>query len=150
MIRLDTKNKKIELKYKTRKIVNITNLLKGKNFEDIYMKAISENDLDALSKIIFIFATDVDNGLDAFKSSEEVYDFIDDYMNETQKSYQDIFREIAEDINEAGFFKTKMSKEDLAKKITNYVALDINKIVEASARNVVEKIAEQEMITPEA
>lgn len=149
-MKINTEKLKIAMEYKTRKIVNITNLLKGKNFEDLYMKAISENDLDALSKIIFTFAVDINTGLSPFKSSEEVYDFIDDYMKEQGKSYQDIFREIAEDINEAGFFKTKMTKEDLAKKITNYVALDINKIVEASARNVVEKIAEQEMITPEA
>ncbi len=149
-MKINTEKLKIAMEYKTRKIVNITNLLKGKNFEDLYMKAISENDLDALSKIIFTFAVDINTGLSPFKSSEEVYDFIDDYMKEQEKTYQDIFREIAEDINEAGFFKTKMTKEDLEKKITNYVALDINKIVEASARNVVEKIAEQEMMTQEA
>ena len=44
---LVTRNKTINLVFTTRKIVNITNILKGKNFEDIYFKAVNENDLDA-------------------------------------------------------------------------------------------------------
>jgi len=52
---LETKNKKVNLVFTTRKIVNISNQLRNKNFEDLYFKAMGENDLDALSKIIFVF-----------------------------------------------------------------------------------------------
>ena len=76
---LKTNNKTIELVFTTRKIVNITDVLKGKNFEDLYFKAMDENDIDSLSKIIYSFAEDVENGAKSFKSSEEVYDFLDDY-----------------------------------------------------------------------
>lgn len=37
---IETKNKKINLVLKTRKIVEIANLLKNKNFEEAFVKAI--------------------------------------------------------------------------------------------------------------
>ena len=101
---LETKNKKVNLVLTTRKIVSISNNLKGKNFEDLYFKAMNENDLDALSKIIYTFAED-EAGLKPFKSSEEVYDFIDEYKEEQAKSYEEIFKEVAGAINDEGFFK---------------------------------------------
>ena len=141
---LETKSKKINLVYRTRKIVKITNLLKGKNFEELYFKAFTENDIDALSKIIMIFAEDVDSGMATFTNSEEVYDFLDDYMEEKGKSYQDIFAEIAEDINRMGFFKTKMTVEELESKMKNYMALDMNEIVRNSAEKAITSVAQQE------
>ena len=38
---LETKNKKINLVFTKRKIVNISNILKGKNFGDLYFKAMN-------------------------------------------------------------------------------------------------------------
>lgn len=142
---LETKNRKINLNLSTRKIVNVANLLKGKNFEEIYFKAVNESDLDALSKIIYIFA-ETDDGLKAFKSSDEVFDFIDDYKDENQKTYQDIFEEIAEVINEQGFFKRKMSKKELKERILNPISgVNMNEIIKTSTEKAVSKIAEQEV-----
>ena len=45
-MQLTTKNKTINLVFTTRKIVNISNVLKGRNFEDLYFKAMNENDLN--------------------------------------------------------------------------------------------------------
>ena len=56
MLTLTTKNKKINLVFRTRKLVDVSNKLKGKNFEDVFFKAISNLDLDALSKIISILS----------------------------------------------------------------------------------------------
>ena len=81
---LETKNKKVNLVFTTRKIVNVSNILKGKNFEDIYFKAVNENDLDALSKIIYTLAED-NEGKHSFNNSSEVYDFIDSYKKEKGK-----------------------------------------------------------------
>ena len=78
---LETKNKTIKLVLKTRKIVDITNTLKNKNFEDAYFKALQDNDLNALSKIIYTLAED-NEGKHSFNSSEEVYEFLDDYRKE--------------------------------------------------------------------
>lgn len=141
---LKTNYKTINLRFTTRKIVKISNLLKGKNFEDLYFKAINENDLDALSKIIFIFAED-EAGVSSFKSSEEVYDFIDDYKQEQNKSYDDIFKEIAEVINTEGFFKTKMSKKQLVEKISNPLsAINMDEIIKTSTEKAMSKVVETE------
>lgn len=142
---LETKNRKINLNLSTRKIVNVANILKGKNFEDIYFKAINENDLDSLSKIIYVFA-EIDDGLKAFKSSDEVYDFIDYYKEENKKTYQDIFEEIAKVINDEGFFKRKMSKKELEERISNPISgMNMNEIIKTSTEKAVTKIAEQEV-----
>ena len=141
---LETKNKKVNLVYRTRSIVQVTQLLKGKNFEEIYFNAITENNIDALSKIIKVFGEDVDSGLKAFKTEDEVYDFIDDYMEENKKSYQDIFKEVAESINEMGFFNNKMTKEELEKRMETHMAINMNEIIKSSAEKAIEDVAEKE------
>ena len=118
----------------------------GKSFEEIYFKAMSEKNLDALSKIIMIFAEDEDSGLQAFDKSEEVYDFIDDYMEQNQKNYSDIFEDIAKDINEMGFFNKKMTEEELKNKMENYMTIDMNEIVKNSAENAFSKVVQKEFM----
>lgn len=110
----------------------------------MYFKALTDNNIEDLSKIIFIFGEDKDTGLSAFNNSEEVYDFLDDYMEEKGKTYQDIFAEIAKDINKMGFFKTKMTEEELESKMKNYMALDMNEIVKSSTEKAITNVAQQE------
>lgn len=141
---LETNNKKINLVYRTRSIVKVTNLLQGKNFEEIYFDALSQNNIDALSKIICAFAEDADSGVTAFKNSELVYDFIDDYMAENQKSYQDIFAEIAEDINKEGFFMKKRTKEELQEKISNPLSFNMDEIIKTSTEKAVQAVATEQ------
>lgn len=45
---IETKSKTINLVLKTRKIVDIANLLKNKNFEEAFTKAYSVLDMEAL------------------------------------------------------------------------------------------------------
>lgn len=141
---LDTKNKTINLVLKTRKIVKIANLLQGKNFEDVFFKALQNNDLDALSKIIWIVAEDND-GKSSFVSSEEVYDFLDDYRKEQNKTYEDIFKLLTEVINEEGFFIKKRNKEELEEMISNPLSMtNMNELVQKSAEKAIAKIAEEQ------
>ncbi len=141
---LETKNKKINLVLRTRKIADIAKKLEGKNFEDVYFKAMSEFDLDALSKIIFILAENEDK-TSSFKSQTDVYDFIDDYMEENKKTYKDIFTEIAEDINKEGFFNSKMTKEQLKDKMLSPLSsMNMNEVIKNSAEKAIAKVAEQE------
>lgn len=143
---LETKNKKVILVLRTRKLVDIANKLQGKNFEEVYFKAINEMNLDALSKIISILAENEDK-TDSFKNSTEVYDFIDDYMKENKKTYTDIFKEIAEEINKEGFFNSKMTKEQLEMRITNPLSsIDMDDIVRNSAEKAIAKVAETEFM----
>ena len=145
---LKTTKKTTTLVFTTRKIVNTVNLLKGKNLEELYFQAMTENNIDSLSKIIYSFAEDVENGAKSFKSSEEVYDFLDDYKKENNKSYDDIFKEIAEAINDEGFFKTKMSKKELTEKMSNPLSgIDLNSLMKQSTEKAMSKIVEQEAIS---
>ena len=141
---LETKNKRINLVLRTRKIADIAKKLEGKNFEDVYFKAMNEFDIEALSKIIFILAENEDK-TSAFKSNTDVYDFIDDYMEENKKTYKDIFTEIAEDINKEGFFNSKMTKEQLKDKMSSPLSsMNMNEVIKNSAEKAIAKVAEQE------
>lgn len=142
---LETKNKTINLVLRTRKIVDIANSLRNKNFEDAYFKAIQNNDLDALSKIIYTLAEDNDSK-QAFKSSNEVYDFLDDYKKESGKTYEDIFNELTEVINEEGFFTKKRNKKELKEMISSPLSgMNMNELIQKSAEKAISKIAEEKM-----
>ena len=145
---LKTNKKIIELVFTTRKIVDISKSLNEKNFEDLYFKAMNENNIDSLSKIIYAFAEDIENGSKSFKSNEEVYEFIDNYKKENNKTYKDIFNEIAEVINEEGFFNTKMNKKELTQKMADpLLSIDMNNLVKQSAEKAITQIAEKEIIS---
>jgi len=143
---LETKFKKIILVFTTRKLVLISNMYKGKSFEDLYFEALNEGDLEALSKIVYVFAEN-ENGEKAFKTNDEIYDFIDDYRAENGKTYEDIFRELAEAINDEGFFKKKMNKEELDQKISNPLSsINIDEVIKQSAEKAISKVAEQQIM----
>ncbi len=143
---LNLKNKKVELIFTTRKIVNLTKDIKEKNLEDLYFKIMNEKNIEALATLINEFAENTDTGLKAFNNIEEVYEFMDSYMLENQKTYDDLFNEIAEAINEEGFFKSKMSKEELYQKASNpLLVLNMNEVIKTSAEKAIAKIAEVEM-----
>ena len=143
---IETKNKTINLVLKTRKIVDISNILKNKNFEEAFTKAYSICDLEALSKIIFKLA-ETEDGKSAFTSSDEVYDFIDDCRKENITA-NDIYAKISEALNDEGFFKKKMSKKDLKEMTSNpLLTMNMDKLLEKSVENAVSKIVEQEAIS---
>ena len=140
---IETKNKTINLVLKTRKIVDIANLLKNKNFEEAFTKAYAICDREALSKIIFKLAENED-GKSVFTTSDEVYDFIDDCRLEGITA-NDLYEKIAEALNEEGFFKKKMSKKELKEMISNPLStMNMNDLVQKSAESAMSKIAEKQ------
>lgn len=140
---IETKNKTINLVLKTRKIVDVANLLKNKNFEEVFTKAYSILDIEALSKIIFKLAENEDEK-SVFTSSEEVYDFIDDCRKEGI-TISDLYSKIAEALNEEGFFKKKMSKKELKEVTSNpLLTMNMNDLIQKSTESVVSKIAEKQ------
>lgn len=142
---IETKNKTINLVIKTRKIVDIANLLKNKNFEEVFIKAYSILDIEALSKIIFKLAEN-ENGESIFLSSNEVYDFIDDCRKEGI-TISELYGKIAEALNDEGFFKKKMSKKEL-KEVTSNPLLTMNtdKLLEKAVENAANKVVEKEIM----
>ena len=140
---IETKNKTINLVLKTRKIVDIANLLKNKNFEEVFIKAYSILDIEALSKIIFKLAENED-GKSVFVSSDEVYDFMDECRTEGITA-NDLYGKIAEALNEEGFFKKKMNKKELKEMTSNPLStMNMNDLVQKSAENAMSKIAEKQ------
>ncbi len=147
---LETNKKKVTLVFTTKKIVNLTNTFKDKNFENLYFKAMREKDIGSLSEIIYNFAEDAENGSKAFKSVDEVYDFVDEYMLENKKNYEEIFKEIAEAINQEGFFNRKMKAEEMKEKMSDpFSSMELGKVVEDSVTKAIAQTisiaAEQEM-----
>lgn len=140
---IETKNKTINLVFKTRKIVDIANLLKNKNFEKAFIEAYTECDYNALTKIIFKLAENED-GKSLFTSSDEVYDFLDECRIEGITVF-DIYTKIAEALNEEGFFKKKMTKKELKEMTSNPLStMNMNELVQKSAESAMSKIAEQQ------
>ncbi len=139
---IETKNKTINLVLKTRKIVDIANLLKSKNFEKVFVEVYSELDAEALSKIIFKLAENED-GESAFKTSSEVYDFMDECRVEGIK-INDLYGKVAEALNEEGFFKKKMSKKELKEMTSNPLSImNMNELIRKSTEIAVNKMTEQ-------
>lgn len=141
---LETKNKTINLALKTKNIITICMLLKNKNFEDGFFKAYRDNDLEALSKIIYALADKVDGQI-AFSNVEEVQDFLDDCRKEQAKSFIDIYKELSEELNNEGFFTKKMTKKELSETISNPLSgTNMNELVQKSAERAISKIAEEQ------
>lgn len=140
---IETKNKTINLVLKTRKIVEIANLLKNKNFEEAFVKAYSIVDQETLGILIYKLA-ETEDGFALFKNIDEVYDFMDECRIEGL-NYNELYKRIAEALNEEGFFKKKMSKKDLENLTSNPLStINMNEIVQKSTENAMSKIAEQQ------
>lgn len=142
---IETKNKTINLVLKTRKIVEIANLLKNKNFEEAFTKAYSVLDMEALSKIIFKLAEN-EEGKSVFTSSNEVYDFMDD-CREEGITISELYAKIAEALNDEGFFKKKMSKKELKEMTSNpLLTMNTDKLLEKAVENAANRVVEKEIM----
>ena len=142
---IETKNKTINLVLKTRKIVDIANLLNNKNFEEAFTKAYSILDPEALSKIIFKLAEN-ENGESSFTESSDVYDFIDDCRTEGI-IISDLYSKIAEALNDEGFFKKKMSKKELKEMTSNpLLTMNTDRLLEKAVENAANKVVEKEIM----
>lgn len=140
---IEIKNKKVKLVLKTRKIVEIAKLLKNKNFEEAFVKAYSILDAETLCTLIYKLA-ETEDGFALFKNTDEVYDFIDECRVEGLNA-NELYKRIAEALNEEGFFKKKMSKKELENLTSNPLStINMNELVQKSAENAMSKIAEQQ------
>lgn len=140
---IEIKNKKVNLVLKTKKIVEIAKLLKNKNFEEAFVKAYSILDAETLCTLIYKLA-ETEDGFALFKNTDEVYDFIDECRVEGLNA-NELYKRIAEALNEEGFFKKKMSKKELENLTSNPLStINMNELVQKSAENAMSKIAEQQ------
>jgi len=144
MVVLNLKDKEFSLVPRTRKVVALTESLKTKNLNDLIFNGLNEGDTKVLAEIIKAFA-EYEDGKAVFTSINTVYDFIDDWKMENGKSYTELYIIVAEVVNEMGFFKTKMSKEELEAQLKNPVSMiDIQELARNSAQRMIDQMAEEE------
>ena len=71
-----------------------------------------------------------------------------DYKEENNKAYGDIFNEIAGAINDEGFFKSQMTKEEMEEKISNPLSgINMESLIKTSAENAIGQLAQREIIS---
>jgi DNA-binding ferritin-like protein (Dps family) len=136
---LKIKSKTIKLIVKTRKIIAIARELEDNKFEEGFFTAVRDCNIELLPIIIKILA-ETEDSKEPFETIDEVYDFLDDYMKESKKTYADIYMDVAKEINEKGFFSLKMTQEQLESKV-NDVLLSVN--YEGVMKDAIEKMATQ-------
>lgn len=139
-MKMKTKNIEVSILPKIKNIIALTNELNGKNLNEVYFKGSSQNDLPTLCLILKEFASN-DEGKKVFANIEEVYDFLDEYISESKKTISDIYEEIAIEVNELGFFNTKMKKEELQSNLVSNLNIDMDMIV----GDIIKKVTEEKM-----
>ena len=136
--------KEFKLVPRTRKVVDLTKKLNAKNLNDLIFTAIGEENIEILAELIKAFAEDTESKA-MFSTIDETYEFIDEWMVKNKKSYVDLYEEVAEVVNEMGFFKKKMKKEELKETIQNPMPMiNLQDLVANSAQKMMDKMAEEE------
>lgn len=142
---LKTNDREIKLIFRTKKIVELADKFKEDNFDNLFFKASSLNNVKALATIIDAFAED-ENKKRVFGSDlNKVYDFIDIWKKDNSKTYEDLFVELAKAINEEGFFLKTMTEEELKKEMNNSLSsIDMTEIIKTTTNNVATQIVAEE------
>lgn len=144
MVLISTKKMNIKLVPRTKKVIDLTEKLKNKNLNELIFNGLREANLKILAEIIKSFA-ETEDDKQAFFSIDNVYDFIDEWIEENEKSYTDLYKEVIKVVNDMGFLKTKLAEKDLETEIENpLMNIDMNEIIKESATKAVESIAQEE------
>lgn len=144
MVLISTKKMNIKLVPRTKKVIDLTEKLKNKNLNELIFNGLREANLKILAEIIKSFA-ETEDDKQAFFSIDNVYDFIDEWIEENEKSYTDLYKEVIKVVNDMGFLKTKLAEKDLETEIKNpLMNIDMNEIIKESATKAVESIAQEE------
>lgn len=144
MVLISTKKMNIKLVPRTKKVIDLTEKLKNKNLNELIFNGLREANLKILAEIIKSFA-ETEDDKQAFFSIDNVYDFIDEWIEENEKSYTDLYKEVIKVVNDMGFLKTKLTENDLETEIKNpLMNIDMSEIIKESATKAVESIAQEE------
>lgn len=144
MITLINKEKEFKLVPRTRKVVDLTERLKTKNLNDLIFNGLNNGDLKVLAELLKAFAENED-GSSVFSSLNTAYDFIDEWMRENKQDYKELYKVVIGVTNEMGFFKEKMSEEELNSRIKNPIPIiNIQELMNNTAQKFMDQMAEEE------
>lgn len=137
---LKANEKEINIKLRIKNIIKLTKELNGKNLNEVFFRGANDSDIVTLVKILLAFNENED-GKRILNTENEVENFLDSYIVENSKTISDIYKELAEDINEQGFFNKKMSKEEIEMSLASNVEIDMDSIIE----NIVKQVTEEKI-----
>lgn len=138
------KDKEFKLIPRTRNVVELTERLKAKNLNDLIFTGLADGNPKMLAELIKAFA-EYEDGKATFTSINVVYDFIDEWKRENEKTIDDLYAEVAKVVNEMGFFKKKMTEEELEKALAQpAISINLQEIVANSVQTAMNEIAQEE------
>lgn len=144
MVIFKLNDKEFKLVPRTRKVIELTEKLKSKNLNDLIFGALNETNIKILAELIYSFA-EFDDGKQVFNSVKLVYDFIDEWKQENDKGYVELFKEVIEVVNDMGFFTKKMTQKELEEEMNNPMPLfNLQEIAMNSAQKMMDEIAQEE------
>jgi len=140
---LKANEKELNLVPTTRKIVEITEKYKDSNLNDLFFEAYRKNDIKKLANLIFEL---VDDKKTFNNDINQVYTFIDDWKKANNKSYSDLFSEIARMINDEGFFSKKMTQEEMDGNLSGVItSTDMTQMIKNATEKIVSEAVSEEL-----
>ena len=120
--------------------------LKVKNLRDAFFRALNNVDFEFLADFLLVFA---DEPKELNNDSNKVYDLMEAWVNEATeedpRNYEDIYKLLAEEINDKSFFGKKMTEKELKAQMDNPLAdFDINQVISNTAEKVMGEVVAEE------
>ena len=143
---LKVKNKEYSFTATMKKIVAMNKKLKVKNLRDAFFRALNNVDFEFLADFLLAFA---DEPKELNNDSNKVYDLMEAWVNEATeeepRNYEDIYKLLAEEINDKSFFGRKMTEEEIKAQMNNPLAdFDINQVISDVAKDSMKEVVAEE------
>lgn len=143
---LKVKDKEYSFTATMKKIVAMNKKLKVKNLRDAFFRALNNVDFEFLADFLLAFA---DEPKELNNDSNKVYDLMEAWVNEATeedpRNYEDIYKLLAEEINDKSFFGKKMTEKELKAQMDNPLAdFDINQVISNTAEKVMGEVVAEE------
>ncbi len=127
-----------------KKIVAMNKKLKVKNLRDAFFKATNNVDFEFLADILMTLA-DEETKKEFNGDFNKIYDFMENYVSQNKTDYEELYKLVAEEINDKSFFGKKMTKEELIKQMSNPLAdFDISEVMNRTAEKVMGEVVAEE------
>ena len=143
---LKVKDKEYSFTATMKKIVAMNKKLKVKNLRDAFFRALNNVDFEFLADFLLAFA---DEPKELNNDANKVYDLMEAWVNEATeedpRNYEDIYKLLAEEINDKSFFGKKMTEKELKAQMDNPLAdFDINQVISNTAEKVMGEVVAEE------
>lgn len=135
---LETEKKTITLQFKNRLVALLEERLQCKDLRTFLFQEANNAKLRTLAMCILTLTEK------EFKNLNEVYDFLDDYQQEHEKTVFDLYQNLILAMNDRYFFKEKLPEEELKKMAQDpMVGFDMGEIMASAAKTVATDVAGQ-------